>query len=120
MKPILLAALQSTQQVCQGPLCGKVGQNGNVLADLMGIGMRIVFIIGGLVTLIFLVMGAIQFITSGGDKEKTNEARDKITHAAIGMILLIVLYGLWIVLVSDVLGIFGPGGAIQLPTLGGS
>lgn len=118
MKPILLAAIQSQQQICQGPLCNKIGQNGNAISELMSLAIRLVFIVGGLVMLLFLIMGAIQYITSGGEKEKTDEARKKITNAAIGMVLLIVLYGVWIVIVSDVLGIFGPNGAIQLPTLG--
>ncbi|HLL60186.1 MAG TPA: hypothetical protein VK338_00565 [Candidatus Nitrosocosmicus sp.] len=115
----LIAALKPTIAVCAGPLCSKATDaSGKGISDIFGVTIRLVFIAGGLIMLLFLILGAIQYITSGGDKDKTKEARDKITHAAIGMILLIVVYALWIVLVSDILGIFGPGGAIRLPTLG--
>lgn len=107
------------QIICQGPLCDRaVDSSGQGVTDLLSLSIQIVFIAAGLVMLLSFFRGAFEYITSGGDKERTNEARQHITHAGIGIIILLASYVLWIVLVSDVLGIFGPGGAIRLPTLG--
>jgi len=35
-----------------------------------------------------LVWGGIQWVTSGGDKENTQKARDRITHALVGVALI--------------------------------
>lgn len=47
-----------------------------------------VMIMGGIATFIYLVYGGIQWVSSGGEKDKVKEARDKITHAIIGMAVL--------------------------------
>jgi len=51
-----------------------------------------------------LVIGGIQWIMSGGDKAKTEEARNRITAALIG---LIIVFAAWliIILVQNVFGV---------------
>ena len=56
--------------------------------NLIGSALQIVFIFAGLAVLVFLVWGAFDWITSGGDKEKVAGARRKITNAIIGLFLL--------------------------------
>ena len=46
--------------------------------------ITLVIVVAALLTLFYLVMGAISWITSGGDKGKVEEARNKITAAVIG------------------------------------
>lgn len=48
----------------------------------------IMYITGGLAVLVFMIWGAFDWITSGGDKEKITNARRKITNALIGLALL--------------------------------
>jgi hypothetical protein len=50
--------------------------------------LTIIFILGALVVLFMLVIGAVQWITSGGDKEAVGKARSRITHALIGFAIL--------------------------------
>jgi hypothetical protein len=50
--------------------------------------IRFFFIIAGLVAIIYLLLGALSWITSGGNKENVDKARDKITAALIGIIIL--------------------------------
>ncbi len=45
-------------------------------------------IVGALLLLVYLLWGAIEWITSGGDSGKVQKARDKMTQAAIGLIVL--------------------------------
>lgn len=56
------------------------------------------------VFLFFLLLGGIQWITSGGDKESLAKAKGKITSAIIG---LIIVFSAWAIL-SLVKGLFLP------------
>jgi len=53
--------------------------------------IRFFFIIAGLVALIYLLLGALAWITSGGNKESVDKAREKIQNAIIGVILIFVV-----------------------------
>lgn len=44
-----------------------------------------VILVAGLATFLYLVYGGIQWIMSGGDKGKLEEAKAKITQAVIGL-----------------------------------
>lgn len=60
-------------------------------APLVGLIARLwktVVIIGGLLLLIYLVFGAFEWITAGGDKEKVKQARQRIMNGIIGMAIL--------------------------------
>jgi hypothetical protein len=51
--------------------------------------MNVVLTIGTVAVLFYLIWGGLDWITSGGDKGKTESARNKITAAIIGLIILI-------------------------------
>jgi len=83
----------------------------NQLGPLIVAGIRIAIIIAALMTFIFLVWGGIQWIASGGDKTKYEEARNRITAALIGL-AIVALAWLLIKLISYFFGlpdIFGGG-----------
>lgn len=50
--------------------------------------LEFVMVIAALMVLLYLIWGAIEWITSAGDKGKTQKARDKMTNAVIGIIVL--------------------------------
>lgn len=52
------------------------------------------FIIGSVIFLFMIVMGAIEWISSGGDKQKLESARGRITNAIIGLVILFALYAI--------------------------
>lgn len=58
------------------------------LARLVNNILGIVMVIAVLLLLLYLIWGAIDWITSGGDKGKTEKARDKMTGATIGILIL--------------------------------
>lgn len=72
--------------------------------------------IGGLGVVIYFVWGAVDWILSGGDKEKVANARKKMTHAIIGLVLLSLSYVI-INIVGQIVG-FNPLGGLQIPGLG--
>lgn len=49
-------------------------------------------IIGAVIFFFILVIGAIQWISSGGDKNALEEAKHKITNALIGIVILFSVY----------------------------
>lgn len=53
---------------------------------------QILITVGGLLTLVFFLWGAIEWITAGGDSAKVGKARDRITQAVIGLFLLVTSF----------------------------
>lgn len=64
------------------------------LGSLINSALNLVIIVALLLVFLYLILGGIQWITSGGDKGKTEEARNKITAAVIGIIILAAAYAL--------------------------
>jgi len=50
---------------------------------------RNVINIGAIMVLLYFIMGAMEWITSGGDKNKLESARNKMMHAILGLIILV-------------------------------
>jgi len=65
----------------------KIPTLGSILTFLI----RFFFIVSGLAALLYLLLGAFAWITSGGDKENVTKAREKIQAAVIGVILIIAV-----------------------------
>ena len=89
----------------------KIDDIGKLISAIVGT----MLIIAALLAFIYLIMGGIQWITSGGDKTGMETARNKITHAIVG---LIIVGAAWAVmrLVQGFLGItIIGGGGIDLP-----
>ncbi len=60
--------------------------------------------VGGLLFLLYFILGGLSWITAGGDKGKVDEAKSKMTSAAIGLIVIVSTYAIAYI-VSEVLGI---------------
>jgi hypothetical protein len=71
-------------------------------------------IIAAILVFVYLVWGGIQWITSGGDKGKTEEARNRITAALVGLAIVAAAWAV-IQLVSYFFGIDVFGGTSTLP-----
>jgi len=79
--------------------------------------IRIAFVVAVILTFAFLLWGGIQWIMSGGDKAKYEEARNRITSALIGL-AIVALAWLIIKLVTYFFGLpdlFGEG-EFKIPT----
>ncbi len=71
-------------------------------------------IVAALLAFLFLILGGIQWITSGGDKAGMEAARNKITHAIVGLIIVGAAWAIMI-LVQNFLGITIIGGSVSFP-----
>lgn len=61
------------------------------LAKILGYVIRFFFIIAGLAAMLYLLLGALAWITSGGEKEAVNKAQQKIQAAVVGLIVLVLV-----------------------------
>jgi len=61
------------------------GQNG-VLNKVISI----LSIVGGIIAVIMISIGAIRFITSGGDPSAVSSAKNTIIYAAIGLVVIVL------------------------------
>lgn len=52
------------------------------------------FVVGTIVFLFMLIMGAIQWMSSGGDKQALEGAKGKVTNALIGIVILFSLFAI--------------------------
>ncbi|PJC34316.1 hypothetical protein CO051_00155 [Candidatus Roizmanbacteria bacterium CG_4_9_14_0_2_um_filter_39_13] len=64
------------------------------LGDLLTFAIRAFFVIAGLAGLFYLLLGALAWVTSGGDKDSVKAAREKIQATVIGMILIVAVLGI--------------------------
>lgn len=62
--------------------------------------VSVLLIIAAMAAFLYLVIGGIQWITSGGDKAGMESARNKITHAIIGLIIVASAYAIMVVATS--------------------
>ena len=92
--------------------------NANHAGGIVGAIVQVLLIIAILICLIFLVWGGVQYITSGGDKQKVAAARGRLFAAIIG--LVISLLGFFIV--NTVLVFFTGNGlsSLKIPKLYGN
>jgi hypothetical protein len=72
-------------------------------------------IIAALLAFFWLILGGIQWITAGGDKAGMEAARNKITHAIVGLIIVGAAWAIML-LVQNFLGISIIGGVLTFPT----
>jgi len=75
---------------------GFAGNLGAIISGALGFIMAL----AALLVFLYLILGGIQWITSGGDKGKTEEARNKITAAVIGLIVLAAAYAVLQIMLS--------------------
>ncbi len=88
----------------------KITDIGKLISALVGT----VLIIAALLAFLYLILGGIKWITSGGDKAGMEEARNKITHAIVGLIIVGAAWAI-MTLVQNFLGVQIIGGSINLP-----
>lgn len=61
-------------------------------ANIISAIIRLLLVVAAVVFFFMLVLGGIQWILSGGDKQKTEAARNQITAALVG---LVVVFSAW-------------------------
>lgn len=64
------------------------------VGDFVSKAITFTLAVGIIIVLVMLVLGAFEWITSGGDKEAVGKARNRIINALIGLAILAVAFAL--------------------------
>ncbi len=85
------------------------------LGKLISTGVSVVIILSGILVFVYLVWGGIEWLTSGGDKGKTESARNRITAALVGLAIIASSWAL-VRIIAYFFGVeSGIGGALTIP-----
>lgn len=91
------------------------------LGTVIAFGIRLFILLASMLLLIYLLWGAFDWLTSGGDKAKIEKAQGKMTQAVIGIIVVIASLTLWDIITRYILGIVvrtpDGGWSFKLPRL---
>jgi cbb3-type cytochrome oxidase subunit 3 len=68
------------------------------LAQLIANVIAIVIFLAALLVFIFLLIGGLQWILSGGDKAAAQAARDRITSALVGLVIIVAAFALMLII----------------------
>lgn len=78
--------------------------------------IQIILLIAFVLSFVFLLIGGIKWITSGGDEKGVASARNTITAALIGLVVVLMAFAL-IKLVETFFGITILSNGVTIPTL---
>lgn len=97
------------------PKCQAFDLSGcNDIRDTIVAGVNTATSLALLIAAVFMVIGAIKFITSSGDKGKADEAKNLLTNVLIGIGVILGIN----ILFGAVFSFFGGGGAgFTIPTV---
>ena len=87
---VVHAATVASQSVCNG--ISAVGgncaaSNGTSIDSTLAFVLNLLSAIAGFIGVIFVIIGGVKYVTSGGNSEKTNSAKDTILYAIIGLVV---------------------------------
>lgn len=88
----------------------KIEEIGSLISGAVGVAL----LIAVMLVFVYLVWGGISWITSGGDKGKTEEARNRITSAIVGLAIVAAAWAV-IKLVEFFFGITIFGQNVYIP-----
>ncbi|MCL5095812.1 MAG: pilin [Patescibacteria group bacterium] len=86
------------------------------IGTLIGNFIGLFIIIAGIMVLIYLVWGGVEWISSAGDKAAIEGARNRITNALIGLGIVVAAWAI-MTLTSDFFGLNFPN--LPIPSLSG-
>lgn len=85
------------------------------LGKLIGVAITLSIIVGAVAFIFMIITAGISLITSGGDKSATEQARQKLTFAFVGLFVLVAVF----VIINLVQNLFNINLLLfNIPTLG--
>ena len=86
------------------------GSSPQSLGDLVTRAVDVIIVFAIILSLIFLFMGGISWVTAGDNKDQLASARNRIMHAILGLAVTVAIWSVWVLIVRDFLGIDITGG----------
>lgn len=74
------------------------------IPEIISGGIRLIVIVAAIIFFFILVIGGIKWIASGGDKVKTETARNQITAALVGLVIVFAAWAI-VALINTFFGV---------------
>jgi NADH:ubiquinone oxidoreductase subunit 6 (subunit J) len=92
------------------------------LSKIISVGLQIFLIVAAVMMLVLLLWGGLDWIASGGEKEKLSKAQNKLFNAVLGMLIIISAFTIFTLITGTVLGnkiidTSGGGWRLIIPTI---
>ena len=114
--PIAMLALPAVALAQGGELVpNKLAATNNIVFVVRAI-IRFILLVAFVLAFVMLLIGGIRWITAGGDEKGVASARNMITAALIGLVIVLIAYAL-IRLVEIFFGVNIITGAVCIPTV---
>ncbi len=83
-------------QTIENPAIGNLGRlsPNEFLSQIISALISLGFVVGALIFMFMLLIGGIQWITSGGEKTSYEQAKSRITSALIGLVVLFSFFAI--------------------------
>jgi hypothetical protein len=91
----VLADATNTISLTPAPESGFTPLGGITIPSIISALIRLVVVVAAVIFFFMLVIGGIRWIASGGDKAQTEAARNQITAALVG---LVIVFAAWAIL----------------------
>lgn len=103
MKESLITLAKMTVNDLKAEDFGDDGETGNLSATIGNI-IKVVVGMLGLVCVVIIIMGGIQYMTSAGDAGKVKKAKDTILYGVIGLIICVLAFAITTFIINAVNG----------------
>ena len=87
------------------PFIDKGGAGAGGISLFLNNLISLIYILASIIFVFMIVWGALEWLTSGGDKEKVSKAQQKLTNAVVGMLVVVISLTVFSVVTGNVLGI---------------
>lgn len=116
MLSALIAQGASLTITGEGSTGSVIAGEGFTLSSIISTAIAAVLAIAGIIFFFMLIIGGVQWILSGGDKTNTENARNRITSALIGLVIVFAAFAI-IQLLDAVFGVSILD--VDIPQIGG-
>lgn len=114
--PVVFYALPAAALAQAGQLVPTtLNQTGNIINVVQTV-IRFVLIVAFVLAFIMLLVGGIRWIMAGGDEKAVEKARNTITAALIGLVVVLIAYAI-IRIVETFFNVSIITGTVSIPTL---
>lgn len=113
--PATFADVPAPADLCPAGFKSSVCKN-TPIGSVVGNVITYFFIAGAIIAVIFVALGGIKWVMSGGDKTKVEAARNTVIAAVVGLIVVFASYFLIDVVLHTLFG-FNVSGGITIPQL---
>ena len=76
---------------------------GGTGTNAIQVGINFLFVVGVILAIILIAYSGIQWAASGGDKERVQKARRKLTYAIIGLVVAAIAFAIYPVMSLPIL-----------------